>query len=722
MQAPPTQATQQINELRQSLSAPAKESSGKSLPSPSPESPKKPEPDTTSLTTSATSQPKKVTPLNPNTLVQATSPSIKPFTAYERLRLKQNQAETQWRARTLSQQLAGSGETLDERMAMAMRLEQVLPPQEKPVINALLANGTLTETAGDDPHSTLYHLYALISTPRAPGLHPVGLLRNTLMLLARPQNPHQDFAPLDTDLKKALRQMMRQPTYDTHQPEDPVRLPELNELDVVDSNNCAAASEQSRLASKQRKELARIVNEMTSPQLTILEKATAQQLSPEDPTNAEALLKQACLSYHKLPDNKYLIQLPVPRLALPRALMAQRLNHPKLANTVEVLLQDTFLYNFTCKSYDAATDARDTLDMAAVAINQASSLTDEQKEQLVQVLQEAGSWGEARQNLMQAVKQVPNVSDIDLINILQGARMESYGLTEIEKTLMERVMGDDEAVASVLYQIEGGPAQATPFNQDKIFVYGYSRPLDAILNDLTSTLDTGQEVILGMAATAEQGDYGADGLPMEQGFSYGGHEVKVHDYIRHPQTGEILFRVTDSDDYYYDPDTGTMQAHEQTVDARNPDLRIIPASELIPKIHHMGLPFTKAQAIWNEMKAKPQQFYLPDLSDTQRYQIMPISPEQPPDTIFLPGEQLQLEDLAKQQQEQEENAGYLTVDSANGEPLSDDVLKALMGPKPPAYSTSPNDYTPTALASGASSPDAASLSHQKPVNKFSVLG
>lgn len=594
--------------------------------------------------------------LIPLVLLSQTQPVISGLTYAEQGVLQQLGEASQRVSDLLAQGLTGTAgacpETVPERLAMYLRISQAISPQHQAKLGKVLASGKLTQTGGDDAYSTLFHLYALVTTPRAEGLNPIGILQNTIDILAEPEDPKQDYTPLNALRKRQMMEALQKPEGSAHQLEAPVRIPGEDELQIIDSNNCAAASEQSRLASQRPKEFARMVNQLTSPMMTLVEKASAEQISPEDPTIAEETLKQSNQFYHKLPNGEFLIQLPAPKLGLIRALAAQDNPHPKLANPVEVLFQTTMLYNFTNKSFDASTDARDTLDMAAVSINQAESLNEEEKGNLIGILQEAKTWGEGRRKLFTALKQLPSISPIDMINITQGMMQESYGLTEMEKNLMERIMEDGEPMTSVLYQIEGGPSQPTPYNQGEVYVYGYSRTFDEMTQDLLNALKNRHQVILGLAETAGEGEADASGSPLPPGLSLGGHEVKVIGFDYDKQSGALYFKVTDSDDSYYDPEKQALVNHKQDVDPENPVVRKIFAKDLIPKVHHMGLPHGQAKAIWDQLKANPNVFNVPDSSDATRYNVISVNTSPPPESVFLPGQQAILNEQALQMQRQ----------------------------------------------------------------------
>ena len=526
-------------------------------------------------------------------------------------------------ANALQANLQGSGETLAQRALMTLRLEKALTdPLDKQRLNALLQKGVLTDTAGDDSHSTLYYLSKLLDAPRAEGLSNVQSVRDTIALLDRPFADHQDFAPLRPDIAHRVMDALANPRFDKHQQMAPPQPRSLNDIFVIDSNTCAAACQMSRLASQSPKELTRMLEQLSSPDKTIYEKATPHELSPEAPAMAEELLKSFNLDYHKQPDGSFIVEYPAPHIGYLRAINAQ-LNPTLNASTgMEALFQTTMVYNSAKKTYDPATDKRDALDLGQVAIQNSMSLTDEQKEALFQLFDNPRA-DDVRQKVMQSIDQLPSVTPADKTAIMNALFSESVGLTEDERTLMERIMEDGEAMTPVTFQITGARANPSRADEGKNYLYGYTRTFDEMTNDLVTALQNHSEIIIGITFS-DRGE-----LP-------GGHILKIQGYQRNPKTNEIEFLLADSDD---DQDTIVVQ----------------PASELVPMIHHAGLPHSMAKTIWADIKANPGRFYVPDSTDWQQYQRFDVLNEPVPEGVPMP-EPLddfivayQQEQLAKQQ-------------------------------------------------------------------------
>lgn len=124
------------------------------------------------------------------------------------------------------------------------------------------------------------------------------------------------------------------------------------------------------------------------------------------------------------------------------------------------------------------------------------------------------------------------------------------GLTELEKSMVEAIVDDKGGISSASYQVL----------DSKGFLIGYTKTHDQILEDILESLKLGDNVIAGITETNPDGKI----------YSDGGHEIT----IVAPKEGKnkkIYFMCNDTDDNISKPIE-------------------INAEELIPKIHHAGIP------------------------------------------------------------------------------------------------------------------------------------
>lgn len=152
--------------------------------------------------------------------------------------------------------------------------------------------------------------------------------------------------------------------------------------------------------------------------------------------------------------------------------------------------------------------------------------------------------------LMQSV--FMNLGSQQTYNSLDDSRAGKFsndnrGLIDFEKTFLESVV-EDKNITSVTYQ-------KVDENQK---VVGYEADYDTVKNQLLETLNTGKNIIIGYTMTDENN------------YIRGGHEITIIG-AKTDSHGELSFICNDTDD-------------------DNPSPIEYPASYLIPKIHHAGIP------------------------------------------------------------------------------------------------------------------------------------
>ena len=145
-----------------------------------------------------------------------------------------------------------------------------------------------------------------------------------------------------------------------------------------------------------------------------------------------------------------------------------------------------------------------------------------------------------------------NVASQQTYNSLDDKRAgkfssEDSGLIDYEKTFLESVI-EDKNIVSVTYQ-------NVDENQR---VVGYSADYDSVKSQLLETLGRGEDIIIGYTLTDSNKHI------------IGAHEITIID-SKTDKNGDLIFVCNDTDD-----------DKEQAIE--------YPATYLIPKIHHAGLP------------------------------------------------------------------------------------------------------------------------------------
>lgn len=173
------------------------------------------------------------------------------------------------------------------------------------------------------------------------------------------------------------------------------------------------------------------------------------------------------------------------------------------------------------------------------------------------------------------------------------------GLNAMQKDLMETLIKGGAGIKSVNFMITGAtPTPRSPEEADQPFLFGYTRDFEQTQRDLMAALDTGSSVIIGFVPVNARGMV----LP--------GHEITLAGYEQDAKTGEVRFITFDSDD-------------------NNPDKVMRSARDLIPRIHHAGLPQPIAQRIEADMKQSPG-YFRPNAQDRAHFKPVPVAADPMP--------------------------------------------------------------------------------------------
>lgn len=162
-----------------------------------------------------------------------------------------------------------------------------------------------------------------------------------------------------------------------------------------------------------------------------------------------------------------------------------------------------------------------------------------------------------------------------------GFNQSNRGLTEFEKSMAEAIVDDKGGKSSVTYQIV----------DDKAYLVGYTKAHQQTLMDIINSLKAGFNVIVGITET--------DG----NAHINGGHEITIV-ASKIGKDGKLYFVCNDTDD---DKDV--------PVEMR--------ADELIPKIHHAGIPNVVLQNSQQQEAPKPITIQIPAQVQPQSAQNIP---------------------------------------------------------------------------------------------------
>jgi hypothetical protein len=180
-------------------------------------------------------------------------------------------------------QMFGSIDNPLNALYMYSKLHRALDPKERKQLAQLLKKGVLHNNHTDDRRTTLHHLYGILTTRRAAGYDNRTILKETVDILSRPAAITQKFSSLSEAAKQQLLQLKNQGVA------KPISAADLN---VESSATCVASSVMYYMADKEPAELARHLNELTSPLNAFFEKTRFEEISPDDPSQALNILRE----------------------------------------------------------------------------------------------------------------------------------------------------------------------------------------------------------------------------------------------------------------------------------------------------------------------------------------------------------------------------------------------------------------------------------------------
>lgn len=380
-------------------------------------------------------------------------------------------------------------EGLHETIYMYDRVKKALNPTNQGQLEALLNKDILLNRKAEDGHSTLYHLYALLATPRAAdpvskshgsGYNPSELVNETVDFLNRPEAITQKFAPLSNEASQKILMVRNSPkTYsDPERIMPPTKFLEKEDLDVNDnSGTCVSSSVMHYMATREPSELVRHLNELTSPLNAFFEKVRLEEICPGNPAEALKILQENKIKPVFTGPGEILIKVSLPPAGVIRAIDSQYapFNH-RYRNAIETAYQSalTFLADYT---YDPATDMMD-----------------------------------------------------------DGSGNGTKGLIEQKKSLMATIIKENGGVQSVTYQAVDNKLNPAPGEEKNCYLYGYTRTFEDTENDILQSLAMGEPVVVGVTDTDETGAIVT------------GHEITIDAAFKDKKDGQLKFIVADSDD------------------------------------------------------------------------------------------------------------------------------------------------------------------------------
>ena len=238
-----------------------------------------------------------------------------------------------------------------------------LDGKDKKTLEKLLKNGILLNTNSNDKSSTLDNLHKIITNPRADGLDPKVVLKETITTLANPFVITQQFGDIPQRYVKEVLKVAHKNANSSSNLLKQAQAKSANDgineqtIDVQHSGDCVAASIEFNLAKKMPAEFARFAQELSSPKISV-EKTIQLKNLANNTLDAVWLLNAFEVPYQMNNFNSAKLTLAPDKNAIIRA-QIQNSNKDTLERSlVDVLMQSTFMNVGSQQTYNSLTDDR----------------------------------------------------------------------------------------------------------------------------------------------------------------------------------------------------------------------------------------------------------------------------------------------------------------------------------------------------------------------------
>ena len=220
------------------------------------------------------------------------------------------------------------------------------------IVNNLLKTGVLLNDNSNDKSTVLDNLYKMVTEPRAEGLDPKTMLKDTIATIAYPYLITQQFGDIPAEYKQKAIEMNNEGKtnlFDIRQG--------ISDINVVHSGTCVAASTEFKLAKQLPAEFARFANELSSPKMSVEKNIRLDNLADET-LNAIWLLNAFEIPWDQKDFNKATLKFAPDKNAILRAQIQTTNKDPYERTPLDVLMQSTFMQIGSQQSYNTITDKR----------------------------------------------------------------------------------------------------------------------------------------------------------------------------------------------------------------------------------------------------------------------------------------------------------------------------------------------------------------------------
>lgn len=323
----------------------------------------------------------------------------------------------------------------DKKMYKAI-YDSIDKPYQKN-LDKLLQTGKLLQANSSDGSSTLQNLYKILATPRAQGLNGKLITEETIRTLANPFLINQNFGDVPTSLTANVLNTSKMhnitKSLGLNSEPKPNTPHSAEDINVLASGTCVAASMEFNLADKKTAEFVRYVEGLTSPEMNVKTNIHYSDIS-DNLIDAVTLLKEFDVEFKTKDWNNLEVTLKPDEEAIQRARIQSKYRDPGERSLVDALMQATFMQLGSQNTYNSLTDKR---------------------------------YGKFNPN--------------------------EKGLTEFEKNFTETIVDHSGGKTSVTYQQV----------DDEARLAGYNHNYETVKKHILDTLATGQNIIIGITEVQE---------------------------------------------------------------------------------------------------------------------------------------------------------------------------------------------------------------------------
>ena len=239
-----------------------------------------------------------------------------------------------------------------EEKKMYSEVVSNLDRSSKKLVDKLLKTGVLLNNNSNDKSSVLDNLHKMITEPRAEGLNAKTMLRDTVATIAYPYLITQQFGDIPQEYRNLVIQANTESATNLLD-----RYKGSQDVDVLHSGTCVAASTEFKLANQMPAEFARFAQELSSPKMCV-EKSMNMNNLADDTVSAVWLLNSFEVPWDTKDLNIAKMKFAPDKNAIIRAKIQTTHKDSYERTPLDVLMQSTFMQIGSQQSYNTLTDKR----------------------------------------------------------------------------------------------------------------------------------------------------------------------------------------------------------------------------------------------------------------------------------------------------------------------------------------------------------------------------